>query len=384
MKRRGNREGSIYRDGRGRWRGAVVLSDGRRKYVSGRTRKEVADKVATLTSKRLSGGAIVMGRGSVGEWLEEWLAHDACESVRPSTLYDYRGIVRNSLIPHLGRIQLVELSPRHVAGLHRNLLDGGMSPARILKVHRVLSRALNVAVRWERVERNVASLVTPPRVEAKPQKYLTMEQLSQLMGRIDVSHGRARWLLALLGLRQGEVLGLAWESVDLATGELRVAQALQRQRGKGLVLVPPKSSAGRRTLIVPEQVRDALKVRKAAQSADRLRAGCQWRNEWDLVFTDAIGRPIDPSSDHRAWKALLVDADLETIKLHDARHTAATLLLKSGVGVRAAMEWLGHSQVSQTMRYTHVLSEVAQDTSRRIGSAMFSDSDGKAAGTGSS
>ncbi|MDA3022183.1 MAG: tyrosine-type recombinase/integrase [Actinomycetota bacterium] len=110
-----------------------------------------------------------------------------------------------------------------------------------------------------------------------------------------------------------------------------------------------------------------------AQSAERLKCGAAWGNEWNLVFTSPLGLPVDPSADHKAWKSLLKSASIDSMRLHDARHTAATLLLRSGASTRATMEWLGHSQVSQTMRYTHVLPEVARDTSSRMGQAMFGD-----------
>jgi integrase len=268
----------------------------------------------------------------------------------------------------------VELSAADISRFHQELLASGVTPSRLLKIHRVLSRSLRIASKLGYVDRNVATLVSPPRVEEKEPSFLTSNQVSTLLDSIRDSKNEARWLLALLGLRQGEVLGLPWDAVDLDTGELRVKQALQRQSGAGLKIVPPKSRSSRRTVLLPEQVVEALKARRLDQIADKLKCGPAWVNECDLVFTSPTGLPIDPSADHKAWKSLLLSADIKVMRLHDARHTAATLLLRSGVSTRAAMEWLGHSQVSQTMRYTHVLPEVARDTSSRMGKAMFGDS----------
>jgi len=374
MSKRGNREGSIYQTNDGRWRGSVTLNSGARKYVSGRTREEVAEKLSIILGKNAVGGAISIGGRTLGSWLTTWLEDEVRPSVRQNTYYDYAGIVKNHLRPRMGSRKLVELSAGDISRFHQELLASGVTPSRLLKIHRVLSRSLRIAAKWGYVDRNVATLVSPPRVEEKEPSFLTSSQVSQLLEVIKGSPDESRWLLALLGLRQGEVLGLPWDAVDLDTGELRIKQALQRQSKVGLKIVPPKSRSSRRTVLLPPQVTGALKARRVAQAADRLKCGAVWGNDWDLVFTSPTGLPIDPSADHKAWKSLLSSADIKVMRLHDARHTAATLLLRSGVSTRAAMEWLGHSQVSQTMRYTHVLPEVARDTSSRMGKAMFGDS----------
>ena len=182
----------------------------------------------------------------------------------------------------------------------------------------------------------------------------------------------ARWSVALaLGLRQGEALGLTWDAVDLDVGTLTVRQALQRQPGKGLVFVQPKSRAGRRTVALPGPLRDALRAHRTAQLAERMAAGSVWRDN-DLVFCQENGAPIDPRSDHRAWRSLLAEAGVRPARLHDARHTAATLLLQQGVPARVAMEILGHSQISLTLgTYSHVAPELAEDAARRMGEALW-------------
>jgi integrase len=174
-----------------------------------------------------------------------------------------------------------------------------------------------------------------------------------------------------LGLRQGQALGLTWDAVDLELGTLTVRQALQRQPGKGLVFVQPKSRAGRRTITLPGPLSDALRAHRTAQLAERMAAGSLWHDD-DLVFCQADGRPIDPRSDHRAWRVLLTAANVRPPRLHDARHTAATLLLQQGVPARVAMEILGHSQISLTLgTYTHVVPELAEDAARRMGEALW-------------
>jgi integrase len=159
--------------------------------------------------------------------------------------------------------------------------------------------------------------------------------------------------------------------VDLDAGWLSVRQALQRQPGVGLVLVKPKSRAGRRTIALPPQLREILRAHRAAQLQERLAAGSEWRDH-GLVFCQVNGKPLDPRSDHRAWRAVLTAAGVRQARLHDARHTAATLLLTQGVPARVVMEILGHSQIALTLgTYTHVAPEVAEDAALRMGEALW-------------
>ncbi|MDP9417155.1 MAG: site-specific integrase [Actinomycetota bacterium] len=182
----------------------------------------------------------------------------------------------------------------------------------------------------------------------------------------------ARWSVALaLGLRQGEALGLSWDDVDLSVGTLTVRRALQRQTGRGLVLVEPKSASGRRTMALPMQLLEALRAHRTAQLEERLSAGSDW-HENGFVFCQANGRPLEPRGDHAAWKRLLATAGVRDARLHDARHTAATLLLTQGVPARVAMQILGHSQISLTLgTYSHVVPELATDAAERMGKALW-------------
>jgi integrase len=174
-----------------------------------------------------------------------------------------------------------------------------------------------------------------------------------------------------LGLRQGEALGLDWDDIDLDTGVLTVRRALQRQKGRGLVLVEPKSRAGRRTIVLPEELHEALRVHGTVQREERLAAGPLWEDH-GLVFAQRNGRPIDPRRDWSQWKELLHTAGVRDARLHDARHTAATLLMTQGVPPRVAMQVLGHSQISLTLgTYSHVVPELAHAAAESMSAALW-------------
>jgi integrase len=182
----------------------------------------------------------------------------------------------------------------------------------------------------------------------------------------------ARWTVALaVGLRQSEALGLRWSDVDLDNGTLSVRRGLHRVRGQGLIYEEPKADRSRRTLALPAQLVDALRAHRAAQLEERITAGPLWQDH-DLVFAQPNGRPIERKSDWRAWKTLLRDAGVREVRLHDGRHTAATLLLSEGVHPRVVMEVLGHAQMRTTTdTYSHVLPALGRDAAERMGNALW-------------
>jgi integrase len=371
-------ESTIYRDDAGRWHGYVSMGltdNGRRdrRHVSGKKRADVVTKVRELEQKRDTGIGGASGKApTVGQWLEHWLTHIAARKVRASTLESYESKVRTRIIPLVGHHRLDRLQPEHVEAMFARLEGDGLSPATVLQCHRILSRAIKVAMQRGKVARNVCTLVDAPslvRAEVVP---LTADEARAMLDA--AAHGRnaPRWSVALaLGLRQGEALGLRWSDLDLDTSALTVRRALQRQRGKGLVFVDVKSRAGHRVLGLPAPLVDALRAHRTAQLEERMRAGSMW-DDGDLIFAQVNGRPIDPGADWSAWKALLARAGVRDARLHDARHTAATLLLLQGVPARVAMQILGHSQISLTLgTYSHVMPEMATDAAARMGAVLW-------------
>lgn len=164
---------------------------------------------------------------------------------------------------------------------------------------------------------------------------------------VDDTRNGARWVLALAtGLRQSEVLGLAWDDVDLDAGLLTVRVGLHRIRG-GLRFEEPKSERSRRELPLPPALVPRLRAHRVAQARDRALAGSEWQDT-GLMFVQANGRPLDRRADHRAWQKLLASLDLPPRIIHDLRHTAATLLLEGDVPVRVVSELLGHAQTRLT------------------------------------
>jgi integrase len=272
----------------------------------------------------------------------------------------------------------------------------------------LLSRALKVAMQRGYVARNIATLVDPPSASHDEIEPLTFDEALRVSRLAASRRNGTRWSIALaLGLRQGEALGLRWQHVDLDAGTLTVRWQLQRlpwrhgcsaphacgkdrhrddcppcctrharacpqRTGGGLRLTELKSEKSRRTIALPLQLVAALKTHRATQLHERMIAGSAW-HDGDFVWCQPNGRPIGAHADWDEWNALLKAAAIRRVRVHDARHTAATLLLAQGVDQRVVMEILGHSQISMTSRYAHVLPHVMADAAQRIGQALWGE-----------
>lgn len=367
-RRRGQGEGSIYRRSDGRWEAKVELGrvGGKRvrKSFYGKTRREVQEKLTAFLSAQRQGIVVVDERTTLGEFLQSWL--EAVRTrVRPKTYRSYEQIVRVHLLPTLGSIPLTKLQPHHVQRLVASRLELGLSPRTADYCRVVLRCALNDALRWGYVPRNVASLTDPARGEPNRPAPWTVEEARRFLEVVKGHRLEALFVLALtLGLRRGELLALRWDDIDLERGLLTVRAQLQDVRG--LTLVPPKTRAGQRTLPLSAIAREALVRHQARQQAEREKAGPLWR-ETGFVFTTELGTPIYPRNLNRTFQGVLEKAGLRPIRFHDLRHTCATLLLSQEVHPRVVQELLGHSQIGVTLgTYTHVLPQHLADAARRL------------------
>ena len=363
MGKRGNGEGSISRRKNGAWRAEYVVftAEGRkRKTIYGKTRAEVAKRLAKALSDREDGLFFDDEGLTVEGYLERWLKDSVRENVRPRTLSNYQLQVRRHIVPALGRIKLKSLSPAHVQSLYRQKLDSGLSSSSVRYIHAVLHRALKQALRWGLVPRNVADAVDIPKLVREEVRALSPEEARQLLETAREAGDRfeAIYVLALsCGLRRGELLGLKWTDLDLGPkATLRVARQLQRMRdGSGLKFTTPKSGKGR-AIRLPRRAVEALKAHRARQAEEKLKAGSLYQDE-GLIFTTEVGTPLEPSNiDRRSFKPLLKKAGLPDIRFHDLRHTCATTLLKMGQHPKFVQDLLGHANISLTLdTYSHVL-----------------------------
>ena len=261
-------------------------------------------------------------------------------------------------------------------GYMRRKTEEGLSPRTIRNHLAVLRRALNQALRWGEVQRNVASLVTPPRTSDDEVQPLTPDEARILLDALKGDRLEALYCVALaLGLRQGEVLGLAWEDVDLEDGTLRVRHTLQRYGG-AYHLDEPKTSKSRRTMPIAPPLVEMLRSHRTRQIEEQLRAGPVWaENPWNLIFTTEAGRPLSNAVVTHRFQAILADAGLPRQRFHDMRHAAASFMLAQDVPLRTAMEILGHSDIATTANvYSHVGSSLQRDATEKVAAMLWANS----------
>jgi integrase len=289
--------------------------------------------------------------------------------IRRSTWVSYEGFTRLHIIPHLGRIPLAKLAPQHVQRFYASRLDDGLAPATVAHLHAFLHRALGQAHRWGLVPQNVAALVNPPRIPKREMRTLNPREVRRFLEVVQGDRLEALYVLAMTtGMRLGELLALRWSDVELSTCRVSVRGTLTRGE-QGLIVTEPKTGRGRVVLVASTAVA-ALRQHLATQSDERRRAGPLWAG-LDFVFTNELGRPLDPSNVRlRSFRPALERAGLPRIRLHDLRHTAATLMLGEGIHPKVVSEMLGHSQIGITLDlYSHVtppMQQVAVDAIERV------------------
>ena len=389
VRRRSAGEGSVYRNG-DRWAGALTWTDPdgtrHRRIVTGRTSDEARDKLDELR-RELRLGTLTSGPTlTVGEYLAGWIERDRVR-VRPSTWRGHESHVRVYLIPSIGRIPLARLSAADVErALSAFLVSGrperpakrtrgrqnaaGISPQSVRHIRTTLRRALADAVRDGLTGRNAAADSRPPYLPHRPIAYLSARDLTKLLdGTADDAFGPIYALAATTGLRLGELLGLAWG--DVTDGTLTVRRALARGYGNAWQLAEPKSARSRRTIPLPARARLAIETQRTRQRFARNAAGTAWQDRDGLVFTDAIGRPLDPSRVSREFSKARDRLGIPRVRFHDLRHSAATTLLAAGVPLAVISEWLGHSGIAITASaYAAVVPELLTDAADAMDRAL--------------
>lgn len=375
-KRRGDGEGSIYQAVDGRWRAEVSLGykpDGKvkRKIIYGRTRADVSASLKKTLREQQLGINVRPERQTLSDFLQIWLEGTVAPKNRPQTLRSYQWIIESHLKPGLGKLSLEKLGPQRVQDFLAERHASGLSAGTVKHIRATLRAALSQAHRWQLVHQNAAKLVTVPRGERYKPTVLTPEQARVFLAAAKSHRNGSLLTTAItLGLRRGEILGLRWTDVDLQEGMLHVRHSLEREKGAGLRLSPPKSERAKRSLRLPAITLQALVEQRDRQEVDRQWAGSRWK-DLDFIFTTSIGSPLPPEKVNGELSAVLTAAKLPKIRFHDLRHTSATLLLSLGVHPKLVQETLGHSTFQLTMdTYSHMMPTLRNEVADRMDSVF--------------
>jgi integrase len=386
-KKRGNNEGTIVKRTDGRWVASISIGRDpqtgklKRAWFYGKTRQEAAEQLAKALRDNQRGAFVAPHKLTLGEWLDTWLWEYKRPRIRPITFDSYEMLLRKHLKPTMGHLPLKDLRPEHLQHFYNKKRRQGASARTVRYLHTLLYGALTQAEKNQLVFRNVATLVEPPRKERKEMQTLTLQQVTDhlLPALAEDRLFAAIYLLFGTGLRRGELLALRWRDVDLDAGVLHVRQTLVRvknheskedERKTRLDFQEPKTAYSRRTVPIPEECLAALRRHKARQAQEKLVLGPAYEDQ-GLVVCWPDGRPIDPRHLNSHFEKVLKQTGLPSIRLHDLRHTFATLMLELGESPKTVQAMLGHSSVAITLDiYSHVSLELEKRAASRLNAAI--------------
>jgi integrase len=374
----------------GHWAIVIDVRDaqtGRRKrrwHSFAGTKRQAQVEAARLISELRNGTAVEPSRVTVAQFLDQWLGYIEPQ-VAPRTHERYGEIVRTYLVPALGTTLLTKMQAMMISAAYAGMLsggrrrrNGGLSPRSVHHCHRILSQALQQAVRWRMISRNPCNDVDPPRVERRALKVWDIATMAQALECARSFRIFMPMLLAgMLGLRRGEIAALRWAQVDLDRAQVSVVESFEQTR-LGVRLKAPKSGRGRKVAL-PTKVVAELRAWRTKQAQELLRLGIRLNDDC-FVCAGEDGQPIQPQSLTHAWHRFLARANLPRLRFHDLRHSHATHMLASGVHPKIASERLGHATVGLTLDiYSHVIPGMQEDAVARI-DAAFAGTVGKPIG----
>jgi integrase len=373
-------KGHIYQRAKGSW---TIVYDlpvdavtGKRRQKSQTIKGTKRDAERALREVLLSleqGSYVKPNKLTLGEWLDQWCESFVVMNTTPRTYVSYRSIIDRHLKQGLGSIALSRLEPQQIQAYYADKLakgrvdgKGSLSNRSVLYHHRILSKALDQAVKMGLVVRNVAKLITPPRVARAKINVLDADEASRFL---DIASNTMYYpLFAMLlytGLRRGEAIALRWKNIDLLGLELNVVESAYRIH-KEFIIKEPKTLHSKRAVSLSPSLAALLLEYRDDQELMRRQMGNPLTDK-DFVFSWPDGRPLDPDVVTKAFHRIAGKAGLTNIRLHDLRHTHATLMLKAGVHPKIVSERLGHANIGITLdTYSHVLPGLQEAAAERF------------------
>jgi integrase len=383
-------KGHVYQRAKGSWTIVydlpVDMVTGKRRQKSQTVKGTKRDAERALREVLLSleqGTYVKPNKVKLGEWLIQWLKDYVSMNTTDRTQESYKSIVERHLIPSLGKITLTDLQPVHIQSYYAAKLDkgradgkGGLSARSIVYHHRILSNALDYAVKMGIVVRNVIKVVEPPRVAKVTMHTLSPEEVTKFL---DAARETDYFVyfatLLYTGLRRGELLALRWRNLDLESAKLTVVETAYKLGNGTYVIKEPKTPQSRRTVTLPPSLVELFNVYRADQELLRIQLGVSLDAD-DFVFIRPDGSPINPNAVTLAFRRIIKKAMLRSIRIHDLRHTHATLMLKAGVHPKVVSERLGHANIGITLDiYSHVLPGLQEAAAEKFDRIFEEDTD---------
>lgn len=336
--------------------------------ISGKTQKEVRQKLQTATSSIAAGTYIAPCKMTLGEWLDIWKA-EYLGGVKPLTIKDYNNHINAHIKPALGAVRLDGLEPHMIQRFYNTMSDKKGTPlaAKTIKnVHGVLHKALQQAIANGYISQNPTTACVLPKVQKPEIKPLEPNEIASFLKEADQDSYSNLFTVAIFtGMRQGELLGLPWSNVDFKNGVIYVKQQLQCKDGE-YFFCSPKSGKGR-TITPAPIVMDALQQEWRNQHFASAEAGDAWDNPYDLVFTDALGKHLVRRTVVKHFKAVVQRVGIPEARFHDLRHSFAVSSLQAGDDIKTVQANLGHATAAFTLDvYGHVTEKMKRDSATRM------------------
>ncbi|CAN5692506.1 site-specific integrase [soil metagenome] len=340
----------------------------RQKRISGKTRKD-AERKAAEAIHRADNGFVDPKNATVNDLFAAWL--DATSpTLRPATLRRYQDVHRLYIGGNIGGVKLAKLTAGDVQRLYADLRER-LTPTSIRHLHSILHHALDDAMKWGWLTRNVTDAVEPPKRNSAEMTVWSTAEVRQFLTAAIGDDLESLYRLALTtGMRRGELLGLKWSDIDMDSGAIAVRRTLSRGESSRLIEGEPKTQAGRRRITLPAATIESLRRHRTAQLEYRLRVGPVYTDH-GYVFTNEAGGYLHPNALRRQFLKMTGKAGVPAIRFHDLRHTSATMLLAEGVHPKIVQERLGHSDIAMTLNlYSHVTPDMQQAAADAIETAL--------------
>jgi len=339
------------------------------------TRRDAERRLSELLHRLDTGAFVSPSKTTVADYLRRWLEEYVKPNLSPRGFERYESIARVHLIPDLGTIALTQLRPEHLQRHYASKLNKGLSPRSVRYQHVVLHKALETAMKWGLVLRNVADGVDVPRSRRRDMQTWSEFEVRHFL---EVAKGSPYYPLfhtaLYTGMRRGELLALRWR--DVGVQEVHVNRSLHQLRDGSYVFTQPKSAKSRRAIDLSPSSILTLAEHRERQEGIRAMIGIPLGQD-DFVFSTPEGKALRPNTVSRAWTMLAARAGVRVIRLHDARHTHASLMLKQGVHPKIVQERLGHGSIQVTLdTYSHVapgLQRAAAESFDKLVSPQYND-----------
>jgi integrase len=335
------------------------------------SKKDAEKKLSDMLHQIDTGTFIRPSKTNLATYLETWLTDYVRANLSPKTAEGYEHIFHKYVVPALGNLSLIQLKPEHLQNYYSEILNKGLSSTTVRHHHTVIHKALQTAVKWGLLNRNVADAVELPRPRRTEMQTWDEHEIGEFLEVAQTSPLYDLFYISLYtGMRRSELLGLKWSDIDLIIGSISVNRALHHLRDGSDLFTAPKTAKGRRTIALPPSAILVLKKHWEKQVAERLLIGGVVCKD-DLVFASPEGKPLRPDSVTHAWIKLVRRSGLKYIRLHDARHTHASILLKQGVHPKIAQERLGHATIAITLdTYSHLVPGLQEAAALRFDEAL--------------